>query len=113
MKIPELWEMTFTSIQVYIYIYIYIYAHTHINVYFLRHIHTCLILDHRNRPRKMLVTDVPKKTKRRRKFHSNVRGTTIGCKLLAWSANTCQNQKNVLSDSLSLSLAMYYSCRWV
>jgi hypothetical protein len=38
----------------------------------------------------MLVTDVPKKTKRRRKFHSNVRGTTIGCKLLAWSANTCQ-----------------------
>lgn len=39
-------------------------------------------------PRKILVTDVPKNTNRRRKFHSNVRGTSIGCKLLAWSANT-------------------------
>jgi hypothetical protein len=62
----------------------------------------------------MLVTDVPKNTNRRLKFHNNVRGTSMGCRLLAWSANTCtrppQPENSIKCVAKEFKLAFPCSC---
>jgi hypothetical protein len=54
-------------------------------------------------PLKRLVTAVLKYTKRRRSAQSSVLGTSSGCTLLAWSANTCHQIIEFSKDVAFLS----------
>lgn len=63
-------------------------------------------------PLKRLLTAVLKYTKRRRSDQRSVRGTEIGCKLLVWSANTCQSQADLLFDGILLALKYYNTIQY-